>query len=578
MAPRKRIPHANPEERWRPRSRAGKACGYTFDRKTCTKKGPHYCEPRADRVVAFFGELLVHTKGRWARRAFVLEPWQEYEIIRPLFGEVVWSSEWQCYVRRYRIAYIILGRKNGKSEIVAGIALYMLVGDDEEAAEVYGAARDTKQARKVWEPAERMRTLSEELRSRLGVNKNEKRIFDLATGSYYEIVPADSLGELGSNPHCSIIDEVLSQRDDGFYNAQRTAMGTRVQPLLVLISTETNDPSGFGAHQIDEAEKVQGSPATLPHVFAYVRKTPRNDEELERIRAQFPDSPTLPVSCDPWDERNWRHANPALGSFLSLTALREEAMEAKDDPTKENAFRQFRLNQRVSQVTRWLPLHLWDSSGGLIVPDKLKGRPCYGGLDLASTTDLAAWVLLFPDDVGGLEVLWRFWTPEAQLQRLDAYTGGSASVWQREGLLEVTEGDWIDYSAIHSRIEADKALYRLAKVGYDPKEATATAQWMMGIGLDVEPVPQGYALSSSLKELMRLVKAGLLHHGGHPVARWHADSAEVRRSDEDHIKLVKPDRAAAKTRIDGIAAAATAIKVWQEATQKEEPMALGAWR
>lgn len=547
MAPRAPRTTCSPaEKRWRPRSTRGEVCGYRFRQVTCTAKGAHHCKPRADRVVAFFSGLLVHTKGRWARRAFTLEDWQEHEIIRPLFGEVVWSTDWRCYVRRYRIAYIILARKNGKSEIVAGIALYMLIGDDEEAAEVYGAARDTKQARKVWEPAERMRTLSPELRARLGVNKNEKRIFDLKTGSYYEIIASDAAGELGSNPHCTVIDEVLSQRDGELFNAMRTAMGTRTQPLMVLISTETNDPSGFGAHQIDEAERVQATPSSMPHVFSYVRKTP--------------------MDADPWDEKNWYHANPALGSFLSLQSLREEAMEAKADPSKENSFRQFRLNQRQQQVTRWMPLHLWDATAGIVDESALHGRSAFPGLDLASTTDLAAWSLLLPGDGPDdpLTVLWRFWTPEAQVPFLDRHTGGMASVWVKQGLLKATPGDWIDYADIHAQIEADKRDFRIVKVGYDPKEATATAQFMQSLDLDIYPVFQGFALSGSLKEMMRLVKAGRLLHGGHPVARWNADSVEVKRDDQDRIKVVKPERGASGKRIDGIAALANSIKVWQE--------------
>jgi phage terminase large subunit-like protein len=545
------------DKRWRPRSTRGPVCGYRFRTAVCAEKGTHHCKPRADRVVAFFAGLLVHTKGRWARQAFKLEPWQEHEIIRPLFGEVAWSTEWRCYARRYRIAYIVLGRKNGKSEIAAGIALYMLVGDDEEAAEVYGAAKDTKQARKVWEPAERMRTLSPKLNSdlggRLGVNKNERRIFDLKTGSYYEIITSDAEGELGHNPHLFVIDEVLSQADDSLFNAMRTAMGTRVQPLLLAITTETNNPAGFGAHQIDEAERVELTPSKAPHVFAYVRKTP--------------------MEADPWDEKNWYHANPALGSFLSLAALREEALDAKNDPTKENSFRQFRLNQRVSQVTRWMPLHIWDAQGNVqtVDPVRLHGRPCYAGLDLASTTDLAAWALFFPAEGDEPhEVLWQFWTPEAQIPFLDKHTAGMASVWRRQGLLNATEGDWIDYEDIHRQITQDHGAYRIVQVGYDQKEATATAQFMQGLGLDIYPVYQGFALSGSLKELMRLTKSERLRHGGHPVARWNADSAEVRQDDQERIKLVKPTRQASGKRIDGIAALANAIKSWRDSA-KEEP-------
>jgi phage terminase large subunit-like protein len=543
-----------------------------FRGKICQAKGPHYCEPRADRVVQFFAELLTHTKGRWARKAFVLDPWQENEIVRPLFGEVHYSPEWDGYVRRYSVAYVVLGRKNGKSELAAGIVLYLLVGDDEESSEVYGAAKDTKQAGKVGEVVERMRQLSPVLAARLKFNKNSRRVFDEKSGSYYEVIAADDQGELGHNPHGFVLDEVLSQRDGSLWDALRTGAGTRAQPLFLAITTETNDPASWGADVIDEAERVQGDPKRAPHVFAYVRK--------------------LPMDADPWDEANWHIPNPGLGSFLSISALREEALEARNEPAKENAFRQFRLNQRVSQVTRWMPLHLWDACGRQVLDgleDDLAGRQCYAGLDLASTTDLAAWVLLFPpsgvapspDDP--VYLLHRFWTPEAQLPLLDRHTGAKASLWAKQGHLTASEGDWIDYwgdeetgwsgsgLAIAPQIRADAERFRIAKVGYDQKEAVALAQFMIGLGLDVSPVYQGFSLSAALKELMRLVKSGEIEHAGHPVARWNADSAEVKHDDQERIKLVKPQRQGNAKRVDGIAATANAINVWQWHKAQAEP-------
>lgn len=553
----------DPARRWRPQQRTGPTCLATFDGTTCRKRGAHYCQPRADRAVRFFEELLVHTKGRWARQAFVLDWWQEWEIVRPLYGEQLWSPDWNCYVRRYTVAGIVLGRKNGKSELGAGLVLELLVGDDEEAAEVYGAAKDTKQARKIADVVDRMRQLSPVLSDRLGFNKNERRIFDERTGSYYEVIPADALGELGHNPHGAVIDEVLSQPNADLWNTLRTAAGARHQPLFVLITTETNAPVSFGAEIIDELERVAEQPQRNPRWFAYVRKLPRDDEELARLRKRFKGRPDLPVSTDPWDSRNWAWPNPGLGSFLSVEALEQEALEAKNDPSKENPFRQYRLNQRVQQVTRYLPLHLWDACGQLVPERELDGAVAYGGLDLASTTDLAAWCLWLPELKPRPAMLWRFWAPEAQLPALDRMTGGQASVWVREGLLNVTEGDWIDYEAIVAAIVADHQRFRLVLTGYDPAQATATAQQLIGEGLEVRSVTQGYALSEPIKELLRMTKAAGFAHGGHPVARWCADGVEVRRDDQDRLKLVKPDRAKADKRIDGIAAAVTALRAQQ---------------
>ncbi len=534
----------------RRRNASSPECGYTVDRLdgeviTCRKRGAHYCEPRADRVIAFFSEVLLHTKGSWARRVFVPAKWQEHDILRPLFGTVRWDTFHKQYVRTYRIAWIELGRKNGKSELAAGIALYLLVADDEESAEVYGAAKDTAQAGKVFEVAQRMSQLSPLLRERLTFRQHSRRLIDESKGSYYQVITADAAGELGHNPHGIVIDEVLTQADGRLWNALRTAMGARAQPLMVALTTATDDPASFCAQQHEEFARVAEDPGRAPHIFVYMRNTPKD--------------------ADPWVEKNWDFANPALGEFLDVQALRDEALEARNDPTKENSFRQFRLNQHVQQTTRWMPLHLWDACGGLVREDELRGRMCFGGLDLASTTDLAAWVLLFPDESGTTcDVLWRFWTPEDQIPLLDRHTGGRASVWAREKLLTTTEGNWIDFEQVRKQIQKDTQSFVMAGIGLDRKFAEDTWQWMVLNDWPADQVSQGYGLNGGLQETMRLVKAQRLNHGGNPVARWNADSAEVKQDDQEKIKLVKPDRNASGKRVDGMAALAMAVTRYLE--------------
>lgn len=551
----------DPSRRWRPRDRRGSTCGYTFDEVTCAKRGAHYCAPRADRVVAFFSELLVHVKGPYARRAFVPEDWQEHEILRPLFGEVVWSHEWDRYVRRYRVAGIVLARKNGKSELVSGIALYLLVGDDEEAAEIYGAAKDTKQAGKVFEPAVRMTKLSTTLRKRLVHNKPAQRVIDETTASYYEVITADPLGELGHNPHGFVLDEVLSQPDGSLWETMRTAAGARAQPLMVCITTETSDSYSFGAAMIDEAEKVAEDPARAPHVFVYLRKTPRTKEELRRLRRRHRGHPDLPVSLDVWDERNWLWANPALDGFLSRQALREEALEARNEPRKENGFRQFRLNQRVAQTTRYIPMGLWDACVGEVLPDpewivpKLEGQRCWGGLDLSSKLDLTAWCLLFPD--GWL--IWRFWAPEAVVEVLDAHTDGQFSQWADAGWVTLTDGDVIDYERVYADITTDADRYQIVEVTYDRwcgepvRQAVAERARLTEM---VESATTYERMTGPMKEVLARLKKRELRHGGNPVARWMADNLQAKspRDDPDRIRPVKPDRGATGARIDGMPA------------------------
>jgi len=569
---------ADLEATWRP-GNPGPTCGFTFRGVTCNKRGDHYCAPRGDKVVAFFAELLVHTKGPYgtARKPFLLRDWQEFEIIRPLFGEATYTDEWGIYVRRYRIAHIVVARKNGKSELAAGIMLYLLVGDDEQAAECYQAAKDTKQAGKVFEPADMMRRRSPVLSRRLKLNKQSRRIYDDQTSSIYQIITSDAKGELGHNPHGFNLDEVLSQLDGSLWAAMETAAGARLQELLFTTTTETNDPGSFGADKIDEAEKIQREPWIAPHVFSYVRKMPRSDDELEALRQRFPDHPDLPVSLDPFDEDNWAWPNPALDEFKSREAMRRQALDAKTEPVKENDFRQYQCNQRVSQATRWLPLHLWDAcTQRLITEDALAGRKCFGGLDLAATTDLAALAWLFPpdpDDSDQLwDVLWRCWTPEAQIRALDKGTAGKASLWARDGHITVTPGDWIDYAAIENQIDMDAQRFDVVQIGYDPWNAAGVVQNLMKLGMDMVPVRQGYAsMSPAMKELMRMVRMRALNTGANPVARWNADAIEAMSDPAGNIKPVKPERNLSGKRIDLIVALIDAIFVQQQHAEHAPP-------
>ncbi|MFJ5156326.1 terminase large subunit [Streptomyces sp. NPDC088353] len=557
-----RIDH---NKRWRPRSRKGGRCGYTLDGKTCAKTGAHYCEPRADKVVKFFAELLVHPAGALANHKFVLAPWQEHEIIRPLFGEVHWSEQWGRYVRRYTRATIVMARKNGKSALLSGIALYMLCADGEESAEVYGAAKNTRQAGKVFEPTVKMVRKSPILARRLKHIKNVRRLVDEKTSSHYEIITADAEAELGHSPHCFILDEVLSQPDDSLWKAMVTGAGARTQPLMLAITTETSAKDSFGAEMIDEADRVMEDPARAPHHFAFVRKMPRTVEELERIWRLFPARPELPVSTDPWDERNWHWPNPALGNFLSLQSLREDASEARDSASNENAFRQFRLNQRVSQVTRWISMDLWDENAGEIaatpewLTDQLTGLVCHAGLDLSAKFDLTAWCLLFEDGWA----LWRFWVPEAVIPELDKATNGKFGEWVSAGWVRATDGEVIDYEAVYEDIEADNDRYAIASVTYDRWSGEPVRQEIEDrTGLEMVESGTTYThMTAPMTELMRLLKARELKHGGNPVARWMADNLEAKRprDDPDRVRPVKPERHKTGKRIDGMPALCFAI-------------------
>lgn len=536
-------------------------CGWTHDDVSCTRRGEHLCEPRSAHVQAFFAEILMHTKGRFARHPFLLETWQVDEIIEPLMATVVWSDEFNRYVRRYRLAWIEVARKNGKSELLAGIGLYLLVADGEEGAEIYGCAADRDQARKVYDVAVRMVQLSSVLSARLKINNQFKRIYDLSTASYYEVVASDAAGNLGHNPHGILFDEVLSQRDGSLWNAMRTGMGAREQPLMVAATTAGDKPDSFGKSEHDEMVKIAEDPERARHVLVYIRNIPRD--------------------ADPFDETLWPLANPALGRFLSIQSLRDEALEAKNDPAKENAFRQFRCNQWVSQSTRWMPMHLWDTCTGdlWLNPqwhnNELTGRTAYAGFDLAAKFDLTAWSVVIPGDEPNEDpahIVWRFWLPESGLERLDQLHDGKFTRWAQQGWLTVTDGSVVDYDKIVDDIAEDAQTYRIVAADCD--------EWSMwpiinriadALTLDVE---QGELtaykntydrMSPGMTDLMGLVKRGLLRHHGNPIARSCFDQCEVRHApyDPNLIRPVKPERGRDRARIDAVPAAAMAVSAWK---------------
>jgi len=300
------------------------------------------------------------------------------------------------------MGWIEVVRKNGKSELLAGCALYMTGRDGEESAVVYGVAADRDQARVVWDVAARMAQLSPVLARRLRVSNHERRIVDERTASFYTVLARDAAGNLGHNPHAVIMDEVISLRDGRLRGcrARRVPAGRR---------------------------RPRPRPA---QVHPYKRSRPgRRPVGLARLARR----------------------NPALGGFLSVQALRDEALEARNDPSKENAFRQFWLKQWVSMSTRWMPMALWDTCSGEPWPrpdwrvKPLAGREAWAGMDLSARHDLTSLAVLVPGGDGPADLLWRFWLPVDALPQLDEATSGAASQWARSGWLTMVPGAVIDY-------------------------------------------------------------------------------------------------------------------------------------
>jgi len=490
-------------------------------------------ERAADLACAFFERLLVHSKGGGAGEPFKLLEWQREKVIRPLFG---WKRA--DGMRRYRKAYIEVPRKNGKSTLAAGIALYLLFADGEPGAEVYSAAADREQASLVFDEARAMVEARPQLAK---VSQSYRRAITVpSTRSAYRVLSADVKSKHGFNASGVIFDELHAQPTRDLWDVLNTATGARRQPLVVAITTAGYDRESICWEQHEYARQVR-------------------DGIIE-------DDSFLPVLYgadvdDDWlDEAVWYKANPSLGQTIKLDYLRQEAQRAKATPAYQNTFRRLHLNQWTAQESRWLPMEAWDACGAAFDERLLDGAACYGGLDLASSSDIASLVLCFPAEAGEDErYTWlaRFWIPAENIVERARRHRVPYDAWVRDGLVIATPGNVIDYAYIAHEIEALSERYNIREIAFDRWGAFQISTALQDAGLTMIGFGQGYAsMAAPTKDLLRLVTDGRLRHGGNSVLRWMADNMIV---DQDPAGNVKPNKAKSREKIDGIVAGIMAL-------------------
>ncbi|ANC31440.1 terminase large subunit [Isoptericola dokdonensis] len=498
---------------------------------------------RVDRVLASF-RALRHVAGRWAGQPLEPDPWQIAHILAPVFGWVRWDDESDGYVRVIRDLYVDVPRKNGKSTLSAGIAIYMACADGEQGAQVVTAATTKDQARFVFTP---IRTLAERapaLKSR--VKALSEKVIHPRSGSYIEVVSSVADAQHGANIHCSIVDELHVHKTADLVETIETGRGSRTQPLSVIITTaDSGRPGTIYARKRELVERLSRGIITDESIYGVVWAAGKKD--------------------DPHVESTWRKANPGFGISPTKAYLAAESRKAQNSPADLAAFLRLHLGIRTKQDVRFIDLDAWDANAGDIVDEhQLDGRTAYGGLDLGSVSDLTALCWLMPrDHDDGYDAVWRFWLPEDALDDLDRRTAGEASLWVEDGWLDVTPGNVTDYAYVRQQIEDDLDWLDVETVGFDRWNATQLSIDLMEDGVEMVKVGQGYASTSApMKELQRLILRGksahrpMLHHGGNPVMRWMTDNLAVAR---DPAGNVKPDKAAAAEKIDGWSALVNAM-------------------
>lgn len=494
----------------------------------------YFDEKAAQVAVAFFERLLVHSKGEWAGKPFKLQEWQKEEVIRPLFG-------WKRNIdnsRRYRRGYIEIPRKNGKSTLASGIGLYLLFADDEPGAEIYSAAADRDQASIVFDEAKSMVEASPQLSGRAQVYK--KAIVVPGTRSSYKVLSADAYTKHGLNAHGIIFDELHAQPNRDLWDVLTTSTGARRQPLVVSITTAGFDRNSICWEQHEYAQQVLDNVIDDPTFFAFIAAASEKDD---------------------WqDPAIWRKANPSLGVTVKEEYMEGEARRALQTPAYQNTFRRLHLCQWTQQETRWLSLEAWDKNKMPVEESLLKSAPCYGGLDLASTSDIASFVLDFPSEPGESEQhswLPFFWIPKDNLVERARKDRVPYDAWARDGLVRVTDGNVIDYSIIVRDIIALGEIFDIKEIAFDRWGAFQVSQQLEGAGFTMVGFGQGFiSMSPPTKELLRLVLDGKLAHGNNVVLRWMADNLVVT---SDAAGNVKPNKEKSREKIDGIVAGLMAL-------------------
>lgn len=499
-----------------------------------------YDEASAQAAVDFFARYLKLTDAEWAGQPFILADWQEQDIIRPLFG---WKRK--DGTRRYRRAIIWVPRKNGKTELAAGVALLALLFDAEQGGQVYSIAADKDQASIVFGKAAAMVAMSPDLSKVLDCFKPS--IYCAELNSSFKPLSGRPHGKHGLSASGLIGDEVHEWRDADLYTFVHQSTAARRQPLEFLIST-AGLMLGYGWELWTYCKRVMAGELT-------------DRETLIVVYAADPD--------DDWTSpETWKKANPNFGISPKREYLEAECAEAMSSARKENDFKRYHLNLWTEQAVRWLPMDKWGpASRRWAAPDfeaRLAGRRCFGGLDLSTTSDLSAYCLWFPPD-GPEWPIWikltRAFLPKMNLKEKVKSDQAPYDEWEKSGALFTTPGNVIDYGFIKEKIVADAARFKLVQMGADPYNAHHIVQELMDEGLPITMVRQGFlSLTTPSKELERIVLSSELDHGGHPVARWCASNAAVETDAAGNIKPTKDPRKSTG-RIDTIAADVDALAV-----------------
>jgi phage terminase large subunit-like protein len=486
------------------------------------ERGLIWHREEAQRVIDLIGEMRLPTG-----EPFILQPCQAF-IVGSLFGWFVKGDG-----RRFRTAYVEMGKGNGKTPLAAAIGIVGLVADGKPAAEIYTAGVTRDQAQYLWADGRRMVEASDTLKGLIEVGAHN--LIAKGTDSYMRPVSSEARSLDQKRVHMALVDEI--HEHETALVVEKMRAGTKGDPDALIFEI-TN--SGYDRHSIcwqHHQYSRQVLSGTVPNDswFAFIAAIDEGDDYT--------------------DERVWPKANPLLDVAVTRRYLREQVQEARDMPPKAALVQRLNFCVWTEASVGAIEMSKWDACGEQ--PEVSAGAECYAGLDLSMTTDLSAYVLLHEDEDGYLNVLPFFWCPAEGVTLRSRRDHVPYALWVQQGYITATEGNIVDYDVIRGAIRDLAKRYGVREHGYDRWNATQLVTQLMGDGAPMVPVGQGYfSLSAATKEWLGRIVAGKVRHGGNPVLRWMAANLVV---EQDAAGNLKPSKAKSTERIDGQAAAITAL-------------------
>lgn len=504
------------------------------------KRGyPYRFDPWHAGDVCDFIEKLPHVEGEWDYPTLILEPWQIF-ILASVFG---WRRKSDGR-RRFNTVYIELARKNGKSVLSSGVALYCLCCEGEKGPQIKTAATTGDQARIIFDVAKAMADITPELREAFDIETFANSVICNNNQGNIKPINAKASSQDGLNPHLSILDELHAHESRRLFDVLKSARGARKNPLSWYITTAGYNAEGVCWEQRTLVTKILEGVFQGDHYFGVIYTLDIDDENPKK-------------SDDPFKQKNWRKSNPNLGVSIQLEEMREYAKEARFSPDSETEFKIKRVNIWVSAKSCWIPMEQWKLCNGKVdLREAEKADVVVGGLDLAATSDINAFVVAWiKKEI--LKLYCKFYVPEMQLRIRSSKGDIPYETWRKQGFLTVTPGNVANYAYIEKDIESLYGRLNIKEIAYDPWNASDLVNRLTEKDIEMIEFRQGIpSYNAPMKAFERHIKGLTLAHGGNPVLNWMASNIIKR---EDVNENIAPDRKKSQDKIDGIVSAIMAL-------------------